>query len=650
MTGAGDGADDTARLAAEVDAPGALFGARRRRRAARRLAALRTPAAVRALAAAYAASPDRTVVETAGDRLARLDGRAEVDALCEAVFGSGSARLAHLVVSAGYRHSDPARHALLLFLTGRFEEYAELDFDGGALAAARAAADEPLRARLAARARESERTDWVRAVVGTGGRATVAELSEAEWDAAIGTLLAAGEPARLWRLALQAPPFWSVRILSELHGHQWRPDAAPERVRRYRELTARARRCAGNPAEGYGDAVVLPGCAGEVTRLVTTPDGALLATAGHGGGVCLWRLPTGEPVRRLADGRWFDLAVFPGGDLLAGSRIGETAVWRLPSGEQVGTVRTSQREPWSSMLLVTPDGELLIDSGLTAAWWRPPWGPKADRADDRAVYHAMMSRSGGRFVVGGRTRLPPGIENDTVAMTGNGTAPHGAVAIPGTPLVATGGDDGDIRLWQAGAPRAAGVLAGHTGRATHLAVTADGTLLVSGGADRTVRLWRMPAGDPAGVVTGLRKRVTALVLSAAGDAVAAGDASGAVRLWRLPAGGPPGEFAAFRSGHERAVTGLAFTPDGGSLVSGDRRGGLRLRHLWHPELTALCRLPLRDLHPGRVEALRRRARSAPERPWVDVISALVRWRHRDDIEVAGPGRTPDTTDIEVDGA
>jgi WD40 repeat protein len=633
--------DETARLAAEVDSRGGPFGARRRRRAAARLAALRTPPAIRALAAAYAGSPDRTVVAIAEEGLTRLDGQAEIDALCEVVFTTDSERLTHLVASAGYRHSDPARRALLLFLTGQFEAYAELDFDGGALATARTAADESLRARLAERARESGRIEWVRAAVGTGRSAAVAKLSEVEWDTAIGMLLAAGKPAQLWQLALQAPPFWSVRILSELHAHDWRPDAGPG-PDPYSELTALARQCTGNPAEGPDDARALPGYTGKINRLVTTPDGSLLATAGHGGGVRLWHLPTGDPVRQLADGRWFDLAVFPDGDLLAGSRIGRAALWRLPSGEEVGTVRTAQHEAWSGMLLVTPDGELVIDSGRTAARWRRPWGPTTDKADAKAVYHAMLSASDGRFRVGGRTRLPPGIENDTVAMSGNGTAPHCVVAIPGTPLVATGGDDGDIRLWQADAPQAVGVLSGHTGWVTHLAVTADGTLLASGGPDRTVRLWRMPSGAPAGVLTGHAKRLTALAVSADGEVLASGDASGAVRLWRLPSGEPAG----VRTEHDRPVTEIVFTPDGGSLVSGDRRGGLWLRHLWHPELTALCRLPVRDLHPGRLDALPP-VRRAPERPWADVISALVWWGHRDDIEVADPARILGTTDIEV---
>ncbi|GAA2107273.1 hypothetical protein [Streptomyces synnematoformans] len=636
MTGAES--DEVARLAAEAGSSRrALFGARRRRRAAHRLAALRTPAAVRALAAAYAGSPDRTVVTIAADGLTGLDDQAEIDALCEVVLTTDSERLTHLVTSAGYRHSDPARRALLLFLTGRFEEYAELDFDGSALAAARTAADDSLRARLAERARESGRVEWVRAAVGTGRRDTAVKLSDAEWDAAIDILLAAGRPAQLWQLALQAPLSWSVRILYELHRYDWQPDAGPGRAR-YRELTTLARQCAGNPARGDDDALALPGRVGTVNRLVTTPDGRLLAAAGYGG-VRLWHLPTGEPAGQLADGHWFNLVVLPDGNHLAGSRLRETALWRLPSGEKVGAVRTSQRAASSAVLLATSDEELLIASGGTVYRWRRPWGPTTDEVEADAVSHAVRSASDGRFCVAGGTRLPPCIES---ALSATG-ALRPVPSVQGTPLVPTGNDVTVFWLWRTSAPQSAGVLSGYTGSLAHLAVTADGTLLARGGSDRKIRLSRMPSDEPAGVLTGHKRRVTALAMSADGDTLASGDAGGTVRLWRLPSGEPAG----VRNEHDRQVTEIVFTPDGGSLVSGDGRGSLWLRHLWHPELTALCRLPARDLHPGRLNTLRRKARSAPERPWVDVISALVRYGHRDDIEVADTGRIRGTTDIEV---
>lgn len=637
------------RLAAELGAGRALFAGRRRRRAADRLAELRTPAAVRALAMAYADGGDLAVAAIAQETLTHLENQTDIDSLCEAVIATGSPRLAALVSAAAYRHSDPNRRALLLFLTGQFDAYAELDFDGSALTAAHTTADESLRARLAERARESGRVEWVRMATDARRRDATTKLSDVEWESAIGILAAAGRLTQLWSLAPQATPTWAVRILSELDRHGWRPDIGLSRAD-YRELTELARCCSGDPAKGYHDAPqALPGFGGKINRLVTTPDGTLLAAAGKAGGVRLWGLPAGDAVGTLADGHWFDLAVFPEGDRLAGSKMGEAQLWRLPSGHQIAKLRISERaEIWSNLLTVTPDGEVLIGNGGSGCYrWRPPWEGKAEKIPDKATYHTVMSTSDGTYLVGGRydlvrfTRLPAGTE--TVTARGHQAEIRCVVGTPDARLAATGASDGEIRLWRVPPGELAGVLTGHTGRVDHLVVTPDGRLLASGGKDGTLRLWRLPSGEPAGVLTGHEKPVTALAVRPDGKLLASGDEGGTIRLWRLPSGAPAGVL----TDHGARVTSMVITPDGGSLASGDGRGGLWLRRLWHPELTAVCGAPVRELRPNRLDALRETATSTPEREWIRMISALVRWRHRHDIEVGDTTRSAGSTDIEV---
>ena len=645
------GVDDSeiTRLAAELGDSRAMFGGRRRRRAAGRLAEMRTPAAVRALATAYASGGDPAVAAIARETLAHLDDQAAVDSLCEAVITTGSPRLDALVSAARYRHSDPNRRALLLFLTGQFDAYAELDFDGTALTAAHTTADESLRTRLAERARESGRVEWVRMATEARRRDATTKLSEVEWETAIGILAAAGRLAQLWSLALQATPKWAVRILSEMDRHGWRPDIGLNRAD-YRELTELARCCSGDPAKGYHETPqALPGFGGKINRLVTTPDGTLLAAAGKAGGVRLWGLPAGDAVGTLADGHWFDLAVFPDGGRLAASKMGEARLWRLPSAHQIAKLRLSERaEVWSNLLTLTPDGEVLIGAGGSGCYrWRPPGEGKPEKIHDKAIYHAVMSTSDGPYLVGGRydlvrfTRLPAG--TGTVTARGHQAEIRCVVGTPDARLAATGSSDGEIRLWRVPPGEPAGVLTGHTGRVDHLVVTPDGRLLASGGKDGTLRLWQLPSGEPAGVLSGHENPVTALAVRPDGELLASGDAGGAIRLWRLPSGEPAGVLTE----HGSRVTSMVISPDGGLLASGDGRGGLWLRRLWHPELTAVCGAPVRDLRPGRLDAVRETARSAQEQEWVGMISALVRWRHRHDIEVGDTTGSAGSTDIEV---
>src|SRR5207253_8228659 len=68
-------------------------------------------------------------------------------------------------------------------------------------------------------------------------------------------------------------------------------------------------------------------------------------------------------------------------------------------------------------------------------------------------------------------------------------------------LVASGGADGMVRLWEAGSGRLLSVLQGHTSLVMSVALSEDGRLVASGGWDGTVRLWE--ADEPS-----LSSRVT----------------------------------------------------------------------------------------------------------------------------------------------
>ncbi|MFI6094688.1 helix-turn-helix domain-containing protein [Lentzea sp. NPDC051213] len=208
-----------------------------------------------------------------------------------------------------------------------------------------------------------------------------------------------------------------------------------------------------------------------------------------------------------------------------------------------------------------PDGTLATASSDRTVRLRKPGGVTVLQHPD-AVEAVAFSRDGKLLATGGydgAVRLWDPATGALIATLTGHTDVVAAVAFGPDGTLATASWDNTVRLWRDGKEIA--VLTGHTGDAVALAFSEDG-LLASADADRTTILWR----GSTKVATLDAGAVNALAFGKGGTLVTGGVNRG-VRLWDVRA--TPTEIGQV-PGHTGDVLAVAFSPDGLRLVTTSR--------------------------------------------------------------------------------
>lgn len=140
----------------------------------------------------------------------------------------------------------------------------------------------------------------------------------------------------------------------------------------------------------------------------------------------------------------------------------------------------------------------------------------------------------------------------------------------GRTLAACNMEAGRIDLFGVAHPQLPAQSLSHQGRPEALAISPDGRLLASGGFDQTIRLWDLATRQEVRQLHGHRGAIHCVAFSPEGTRLASGGYDGSVRFWDVT---PPAPLPALTN----VFNPFAFSPDGRWLVT---QGSNQLATLW----------------------------------------------------------------------
>ena len=149
---------------------------------------------------------------------------------------------------------------------------------------------------------------------------------------------------------------------------------------------------------------------------------------------------------------------------------------------------------------------------------------------------------------------------------------HALTFTPNGEMLASGSDDGTIRLWDLSTGTQ--LLSLSSEKTNSLAFSMDGKTLASVSNFSQIQLWNISTGKQLTSLKEQNDSVTVLAFSTDSNILASGSRDGVIQLWDISTGNKLTDL----KGHVDWVSTLSFSPDGKALVSGSSEGAI---FLWH---------------------------------------------------------------------
>ncbi len=332
----------------------------------------------------------------------------------------------------------------------------------------------------------------------------------------------------------------------------------------------------GSPLDGHDE---------PVSTIAFTQEGSWMVSGGQDGAVLLWAMADPMNVSPPVEMGHFDDVIWDV-DITTDGRLAVTAgedgivqLWDLEAGTAAGgPLLDSNRDALS--VGFSPDGAIVLAGngrGEIMGWDLDTGGELFDpyNAHDSDLWEIVFSPDGTSFATAssdGRIRLwdlnGTLLEEPFLDEAGD---VRGIRFLDDGRLLLAGDESGLVRVWDVAADAQVFVTqVGHGGQVIASSSSADADLVVTLGLDQRLISWAASTSLST-PMAGHTDGAFGLAASPDGTLLATGDGAGTVRIFSVETGeltvGPI-------QVHDGAVWALAFTADGDRLISGDAEGTL----------------------------------------------------------------------------